>query len=68
MLIDNHGAAVTEAVWSLYRRTLARSGPIPTLIERDNDVPAFSVVAGEVARAKAALIAEANRPMLRNAA
>jgi len=68
LLIDNHGAGVAEAVWSLYRLTLARSGPIPTLIEWDNDVPAFSVVAAEAASAKAALIAEASRPMLRNAA
>ena len=68
LLIDDHGAAVAEAVWSLYRRTLARSGPVPTLIEWDNNVPAFSVLAAEVARAKSALITEANRPLLRNAA
>ena len=68
LLIDDHGAAVAEAVWALYRRTLARSGPVPTLIEWDNDVPAFSVLASEVARAKAARVAEANRSLLRHAA
>jgi len=68
LLIDDHGAAVAETVWSLYRRTLAHSGPVPTLIEWDNNVPAFSVLAAEVARAKSALITEANRPLLRNAA
>jgi len=68
LLIDDHGAAVAEAVWSLYRRALARIGPAPTLIEWDNNLPDFAVLAGEVARAKTALLAEANRPMFRNAA
>ena len=68
LLIDDHGAEVAEVVWSLYRRALARTGPVPTLIEWDNKLPAFAVLAAEVARAKAALIAEANRPVRRNAA
>ena len=33
LLIDTHGAAVAEIVWALFRRTIARSGPLPTLIE-----------------------------------
>ena len=68
LLIDSHGSPVAEAVWGLYRRALGRGGPIPTLIEWDNAVPAFSVLAVEVARAKAALVAEANRSMFRKAA
>ena len=67
LLIDDHGAEVTDAVWSLYRRALTRTGPVPTLIEWDNKVPAFATLAVEVARAKAALIAEANRPPHRQA-
>lgn len=42
LLIDNHGAAVDEAVWVLYERTLERIGARPTLIERDEAIPAFS--------------------------
>ena len=42
LLIDHHGAAVDRAVWSLYERTIARLGPVPTLIERDNHVPALA--------------------------
>jgi uncharacterized protein (UPF0276 family) len=61
LLIDAHGAPVADAVWSLYRRTLARSGPIPTLIEWDNDVPDFATVAAEVALARAALAEQARR-------
>lgn len=55
LLIDHHGAPVDDAVWSLYRRTIERLGPRPTLIERDNDIPALEVVAHEVARAREAL-------------
>jgi uncharacterized protein (UPF0276 family) len=61
LLIDAHGAPVAEAVWSLYRRTLARSGPVPTLIEWDNDVPDFATVVAEVALARAALAEQAGR-------
>jgi len=68
LLIDDHGTGVAEAVWSLYRRTLGRTGPVPTLIEWDNDVPAFAVLAGQVARAKSTLLAEANQIAFRDAA
>jgi uncharacterized protein (UPF0276 family) len=61
MLIDAHGAPVADAVWSLYRRTLARSGPAPTLIEWDNDVPDFATMAAEVSLARAALAEQASR-------
>jgi uncharacterized protein (UPF0276 family) len=61
LLIDAHGAPVADAVWSLYRRTLARSGPVPTLIEWDNDVPDFASVVAEVSLARAALVEEARR-------
>ncbi|MCB2016852.1 MAG: DUF692 family protein, partial [Hydrogenophaga sp.] len=44
LLIDHHGAPVADAVWSLYEDALALTGPLPTLIERDNDLPAFEVM------------------------
>ncbi len=50
LLIDHHGAAVDAAVWSLYERTIARLGPVTTLIERDNDVPALAVLEEEAQR------------------
>lgn len=61
LLIDAHGSETAEAVWALYRRVLSRAGPVPTLIEWDNDVPSFAVVAGEVERAQMALAAEVQR-------
>jgi uncharacterized protein (UPF0276 family) len=68
LLIDAHGAPVAEVVWSLYRRTLARSGPVPTLIEWDNDVPDFATMVAEVSLARAALAEEARRRDRRRAA
>jgi uncharacterized protein (UPF0276 family) len=55
LLIDAHATPVSETVWALYRRTIARRGPIPTLIERDNDVPSFEALAAEAGRAKSLL-------------
>jgi hypothetical protein len=55
LLIDHHGAPVADAVWSLYRRTLDRLGPRPTLIERDHDVPSLDVLAAEATRARRAM-------------
>lgn len=47
LLIDHHGAAVDRDVWSLYGRAIARLGPVPTLIERDNHLPPLSVLEKE---------------------
>ena len=55
LLIDTHGAPVAEPVWALYRRLVARIGPRPTLIERDDDIPAFDVLMAERDRAHAIL-------------
>jgi uncharacterized protein (UPF0276 family) len=47
LLIDSHGAPVAAAVWDLYGYALDRLGPTPTLIERDNDIPALPVLLAE---------------------
>ena len=47
LLIDDHGSAVCPAVWALYERALQRFGPVPTLIEWDNDVPALATLVDE---------------------
>ncbi|MFN4310217.1 MAG: DUF692 domain-containing protein [Ferrovibrio sp.] len=53
--IDHHGAPVADAVWELYRLALRLCGPQPTLIEWDNDLPDWPVLAAEAAKAQAAL-------------
>lgn len=52
LLIDAHGTPVDRAVWALYRRAIEHLGPVPTLIERDHDVPALAVLQAEAARAR----------------
>ncbi len=51
LLIDSHGAPVVDPVWALYAHVIARGGPLPTLIEWDNDVPDWPVLQAEAARA-----------------
>lgn len=55
LLIDSHGQEVADPVWDLYTYTLDKAGPRPTLIEWDNDVPDWSVLRDQAARAGAAL-------------
>ena len=62
LLIDDHGAPVDNAVWQLYQQALQRTGPVATLIERDNDVPAFSVLHAEARQADLHLLAAAVHP------
>ena len=52
LLIDDHGAPIDNAVWQLYAQVLARTGAVATLIERDNQVPAFSVLQTEARQAE----------------
>ena len=51
LLIDSHGSAVVDPVWSLYAHTIHRAGPKPSLIEWDTDVPPLEVLKSEAARA-----------------
>ncbi len=60
LLIDSHGCEIVDPVWALYAQTLALGGPKPTLIEWDNAVPDWPVLAAEAARAEV-LLAQARR-------
>ena len=59
LLIDSHGSPVDEAVWGLYVAALARTGPTPTLLERDNDVPNLATLLAEAQRAEGLMPAPA---------
>ena len=52
LCIDDHGSAMSAQVLALYARVLERAGPRPTLVEWDNDLPEWPVLAHEVARAR----------------
>lgn len=47
LLIDSHSRAVVDPVWALYEYTIAKAGARPTLIEWDNDIPSWAVLAEE---------------------
>lgn len=55
LLIDAHGSPVADPVWALFAETVMRSGPLPTLIEWDNDVPPFAELMAEADRASVIL-------------
>ena len=47
LLIDTHNREVSNDVWHLYENLIATLGAVPTLIEWDNNVPAWSVLKHE---------------------
>jgi uncharacterized protein (UPF0276 family) len=53
ILIDTHNRRVRAEVWALYRESLQRLGPVPTLIEWDSDLPELSTLVAEAGRADA---------------
>ena len=63
LLIDAHASAVADDVWTLYARTIARTGALPTLIEWDSHIPEWPVLYAEAMRAESVM----NQPHSRNA-
>ena len=49
MIIDTHGADVIDPVWQLLDHTYQQHGVIPTLLERDFNIPSLSTLFDEVA-------------------
>ncbi|OSQ35774.1 hypothetical protein TMES_20140 [Thalassospira mesophila] len=60
VLIDTHSRPVASPVWALYWRLIDRIGAKPTLIEWDNDIPDWQVLAHEAALANAIIDASEN--------
>jgi uncharacterized protein (UPF0276 family) len=52
-LLDTHSDHVCDAVWELYRRALRHCGPTSTLVEWDESIPEWDVLAREAERARA---------------
>ncbi|HLV67891.1 MAG TPA: DUF692 domain-containing protein [Polyangiaceae bacterium] len=52
LIIDTHGAEVVSPVYDLLAHALERTGPVPVLLERDNDVPPLSELLEELARVR----------------
>ncbi|MCP5363681.1 MAG: DUF692 domain-containing protein [Hyphomicrobiales bacterium] len=65
--IDDHGSAVTDAVWRLYEHAVRRFPKAPTLIEWDSRIPALDVLLDEAAKADAVRARALARGPLSNA-
>jgi uncharacterized protein (UPF0276 family) len=52
LLIDSHDGPVADAVWKLFDIVLSRSGPIPTLVEWDSNIPDWQVLKAEARAAQ----------------
>jgi len=75
MIIDTHDHDVCDPVWDLYARALQHFGAVSTMIERDDNIPAFSELREELAIAEKiaadtlpADLLEINQPQLRGIA
>jgi uncharacterized protein (UPF0276 family) len=63
VLIDSHDAPVAENVWDLLEDFTAKNGAKPVLIERDDNIPAFSELMAERNRAEKILRAHGNEAL-----
>lgn len=52
LLIDTHDTSIIDSVWTLYKNAIQRLGMIPTLIERDDHIPALSELLKELNKAR----------------
>ena len=52
LLIDTHDTAVPPAVWELYGHAVRRLGAVPTMIERDGNIPELSDLVTELQMAR----------------
>lgn len=50
LAIDTHGEPIIEPVYALLEHALARTGPVPVLLERDHNYPAFADLLTELER------------------
>lgn len=65
LLIDAHDRPVDQEVWRLFALVANRVGPLPTLIEWDNDIPAWPVLLDEARSADRILSGAASRELRR---
>jgi uncharacterized protein len=47
-VVDTHDHPVCDAVWDLYGYTVRRMGAVPTMIERDDNIPALDELLAEL--------------------
>ena len=52
-IIDTHDHPVPDPVWELYGKTIRQIGSVPTMIERDDNIPPFEELVAELQQARA---------------
>jgi hypothetical protein len=50
LIVDTHGADVTDPVLQLFGRIVEKTGPVPVVLERDQDIPPLEDLLEEVAK------------------
>ena len=51
-IIDTHDHPICAPVWDLYAYTVARLGPVPAMIERDDNIPPLDTLLAELELAR----------------
>ncbi len=51
-LIDTHDHPIADPVWDLYAQAVAHFGAVPTMIERDDDIPPLDELVAELDKAR----------------
>jgi hypothetical protein len=51
-IIDTHDHAVIDNVWDLYAAAIGRFGMVPTMIERDDNIPPYAELLAELDQAR----------------
>ena len=59
LIVDSHGADVPDPVLALFARVVARTGPVPVVLERDHDIPPLDQLLAEIAKLKAIIASAA---------
>jgi uncharacterized protein (UPF0276 family) len=55
LIVDTHGADVSDPVLALLERVVAKTGAVPVLLERDQAIPSLDGLLAELARVRAAV-------------
>jgi uncharacterized protein (UPF0276 family) len=52
LLVDTHDQPVSDAVWELFEKAMARAGSVAVMIERDDNIPPINELLDELATAR----------------
>jgi uncharacterized protein len=59
VIVDTHGADIPDPVMEVFAKVVAKTGPVPVVLERDQDIPPLAVLLEEVAKIKRVMMSVA---------